>query len=143
MVAIAYDRLLSSVGSSLLVYFQILGHLVLNRCLQQLPGSFRQQLFQVALAFIFGSLCERNDFSFLFRCILSFGASSEYAVLLFFTERMRLFLSCHPQRSAITLAVKVKKAILMTNGPVEILLSLKLIENGVKTLLYHWGPREA
>jgi hypothetical protein len=39
--------------------------------------------------------------------------------------------------------VKVEKAILMTNGPVEILLFLKLIENGVKTLLDHWGPREA
>jgi hypothetical protein len=33
-------------------------------------------LFQVALGFIFGSLFERNN-----RCILSFGASSEYAVL--------------------------------------------------------------
>src|SRR6266446_6931945 len=38
-------------------------------------------LFQVALGFIFGSLFERNNFSFLHRCILSFGASSEYAVL--------------------------------------------------------------
>jgi hypothetical protein len=41
MVAIGYDRPLSGIGSSLLVYFQILGHLVFNRRLQQLPGSFR------------------------------------------------------------------------------------------------------
>jgi hypothetical protein len=29
----------------------------------------------------------------------------------------------------------------MNNGPVEMLLFLKLIENGVKTLLDHWGTQ--
>src|SRR5260221_11230492 len=83
------------------MFFQVLGHFMLDRRLQQLPGSFREQLFQVALGFIFGSLFERNHFSFHFRCILSFGASSESAVFFLVTERMRLSLSCHPQLSVI------------------------------------------
>jgi hypothetical protein len=57
------------------MFFQVLGHFILDRRLQ-LPGSFAEQLFQVALGLIFGSLFERNHFSFIHRCIFSFGASS-------------------------------------------------------------------
>src|SRR5260370_36843389 len=83
------------------MFFQVLGHFVLDRRLQKLPGSFAEQLFQVALGFIFGSLFERNHSTFLHGCILSFGASSEYAFFFLVTERMRLSLSCHPQLSVI------------------------------------------
>src|SRR5260221_6176711 len=98
------------------MFFQVLGHFMLDRRLQQLPGSFREQLFQVALGFIFGSLFERNHFSFHFRCILSFGASSESAVFFLVTERMRLSLSCHPQLSVIAPDKRVPEARLCTRS---------------------------
>src|SRR5882762_10774623 len=101
MVTIAYDHPLSCIAPPFSICFQVLGHFVLNRRLQQLPGSFREQLFQVAPAFIFGSLFERNHFTLNHWCILSFGASSEHAVSFCFTERMRLSLFCHPQLSVI------------------------------------------
>src|SRR5258707_4541610 len=101
MVTIAYDHPLSCIAPPFSICFQVLGHFVLNRRLQQLPGSFREQLFQVALGFIFGSLFERNHFTLNHWCILSFGASSEHAVSFCFTERMRLSLFCHPQLSVI------------------------------------------
>src|SRR5258708_34157967 len=48
------------------------GYFVLDSSLQQLPGSFAQQLFQIAFRFAFCSLFQRDHINFHFRCILSF-----------------------------------------------------------------------
>jgi hypothetical protein len=42
MMAIAHDRPPSCIGSPLSMCFQVLDHFVLNRPLQQLPGSFTE-----------------------------------------------------------------------------------------------------
>jgi len=68
----------------------MLHHFVLDRCLQQLPGSFTQQLFQVNLGFIFGSLSsEITLFSFTGAAfLLAPRVSTPFFFLV--TERMRL-----------------------------------------------------
>jgi hypothetical protein len=95
----------SEVAPLLSVAFHVLGHLILDGLLQQLPGSFSQQLLQITLSCILGSLFERNDFSLLHWRILSFGASSEYAGFFSLLSGCAFFylLSCHPQLSVIAL----------------------------------------
>jgi hypothetical protein len=72
-MSIAYHQSLSILIPLILVKLDVVDYLVFNRRLQELPGSFLQQLLQKRLSFILCSLLERDHFTLWHWCILSFG----------------------------------------------------------------------
>src|ERR1700756_107960 len=71
-MSVAYNQPLSILITSILMELNVVHYLVFDRCLQQLPRSFLEQLFEKRSLFIFSSLIERDHFTFWHWCILSF-----------------------------------------------------------------------
>lgn len=83
MISIAYGRSLSVFDTSLSIFFQILGHFIFDSPPEVFSWLRRSATFPGSPFLHLGLALKQNYFNLLHWCILSFGASSEYAGFVF------------------------------------------------------------